>query len=85
MKIKAAAILFDGKIYEGKRHYAIGLELIKSGACCRPFPGGDAQGFVTDCGRFVSREEAMDIAIRAGQVKDGKTVNPRRLFSEDLW
>lgn len=41
------------------------------------------QGFLTDRGRYVSREEAYCIAFRAGQVT--KTINPTQLFSEDLW
>ena len=34
--------------------------------------------------RFVSREEAYQIALREGQLK-GSTNTPGELFSEDLW
>lgn len=48
-------------------------------------PGGDAllaeQGFITNAGEFVSREEAAAIAYANGQIKAPK----RDLFSEDLW
>ncbi len=58
--------------------------MIRDGVCPRPFPGGDAQGFVTDTGDYVLRELAMRIAIKAGQVEKGKTHHQDELFSEDL-
>lgn len=39
------------------------------------------QGFITNFNRFVSREEAANIAFQAKQVK----TLPKRLFSEDLY
>jgi hypothetical protein len=33
----------------------------------------------------VGREEAMKIAVEAGQVQVGKTHKPNMLFSEDLY
>ena len=74
-KIVAAAIRKDDKIYEGKRHH----EIINS----HP-PGffqGCHQGFVTNDGFFVTREEAAEIAFLCGQLRRPK----RALFSEDLW
>ena len=84
MKVKCAAILYKGKIYEGQAHCDIGLAMIREKVCRCPYPGGNAQGFVTDDGQFVSREEALRIAISAGQVKEGETCQKDRLFSEDL-
>lgn len=43
------------------------------------------QGFVTNKGRFVDRQEAGRIAVKSGQ---GSTMGERvnfNLFSEDLW
>ena len=40
------------------------------------------QGFYTSYGRFVSREEALQIAKDAGQVKETYS---NQLFSEDLY
>lgn len=40
------------------------------------------QGFLTNTGRYVGREEAKQIAIQAGQVTE--TVHDE-LYSEDLW
>lgn len=84
MRIKCAAILHNGVIYEGDRHCEIGLAMLRDGVCQRPYPGGDAQGFVTECGKFVRRATALMIAIRAGQVRAGKTCHRNELFSEDL-
>ena len=41
------------------------------------------QGFYTSYGRFVSREEALQIAKESGQVS--KDIDDSRLFSEDLY
>lgn len=39
------------------------------------------QGFITSCGRFVTREDAALIAYNSGQIKE----QVKRLFSEDLY
>ena len=44
-------------------------------------PDGHEQGFVTNYGDYVGREEAANIAYLAGQIKEPK----KTLFSEDLW
>lgn len=36
-------------------------------------------------GRYVDRNEAMQIAVIAGQVEIGQTYQLHTLFSEDLW
>lgn len=47
------------------------------------------QGFYTSKGRFVSREEAYEIAVNCGQVKDDSLYLEngvhKILFSEDLY
>ena len=40
------------------------------------------QGFYISYGRFVSREEALQIAKDAGQIKE---IDSNQLFSEDLY
>lgn len=42
----------------------------------------EEQGFMTDTGRFVSRDEAVEIAKKAGQLREG--YSKTRLISEDL-
>ena len=45
------------------------------------------QGFVTSSGRFVSRREALHLALSNGQVREDARPVPNlpELFSEDLW
>ena len=83
MRILCAAIRHNGIIYKGKNHYEIGSKMVADGICTK-FPGGDDQGFVTECGMYVRREPALMIAIKSGQVKEGETFQPNKLFSEDL-
>ena len=45
----------------------------------------EIQGFLTSKNRFVSREEALIIALRENQVMDIKEVRGNELFSEDLY
>lgn len=46
----------------------------------------DDQGFITSTGRYVEREEALQIAIESGQpMIDHPSRHHRWLFSEDLW
>ena len=80
MKIKCAAIFHDQKIWEGKNHADIIGDLINAGYA-GPIPN-EGQGFVTDCGNYVSRKAAGEIALKAGQIK--KLQWPPLLYSEDL-
>ena len=48
-KIKCAAIILNGVIYEGDSHCEIGCKMVRDGICSR-YPSGDAQGFVEDGG-----------------------------------
>lgn len=94
--ILCAAIHFDdGKKY-GLQPYNIESGLVLCGwwhGCIFPQIGGlvkerqelgifeKEQGFLTNKNRFVTREEAAEIALKAGQIKEPKN----RLFSEDLY
>lgn len=75
--IKEAAILKNGIIYTGKRHNIILCD--KS----RPFQflQNGEQGFITDKGEFLNREDAAKHAFQCGQIK----VEKKRLLSEDLY
>jgi hypothetical protein len=84
MRIKCAAIRYNGKIYEGNSHAEIGIKMVRDGICPEPYPHGDDQGFVTECGVYVRREPALIIAITAGQVDKDNTFHHSKLFSEDL-
>jgi hypothetical protein len=45
----------------------------------------EIQGFLTSTNRFVSREQALEIAIEAGQIKQPGLIRGSRLYSEDLY
>ncbi len=46
-------------------------------------PNLGEQGFITDSGHFVTREQAAMLALASGQVT--KLTDPPELFSEDVW
>jgi hypothetical protein len=43
------------------------------------------QGFLTTTGRFVNREEALEIALKNNQVLDLSNIRGNNLYSEDLY
>lgn len=84
-KVVAAAV-YHGVIWslpKPARHHTIvhTMAKLEEGMAMRAHP--DNQGFVTNTGRFVNRQEAYGIAYKAGQVRDTDT--PGELYSEDLW
>lgn len=87
-RIAAAACIFRDEVVTlppPARHHTI-IRHIGELHPEAPWPlvsGGEDQGFVTDAGRYVEREEAGRIAIAAGQTPALRW-GPQ-LFSEDLW
>jgi hypothetical protein len=76
--IKSAAIKMpDGEIVTGQYHQEA---YDKLGMLQEDSPPGVKEGFVTDKGRFVSREEASKISKESGQLESP----PKSLHSEDL-
>ena len=77
--------LEDDDIYSieiGRRHNDIMARFGKDVLCLTQ------QGFYTSFGRFVSREEALQIAKDAGQVEEpgfNKLCSSNKLYSEDLY
>ena len=45
----------------------------------------DEQGFLDDTGQFLTREEALKVALQHNQVKDVNDIRCGMLFSEDVW
>lgn len=78
--IKEAAIFYRGKVYTGHRHHNIIYDLYTE---FQTQITGEIQGFVTSTNRFVTRQEALEIAIASGQVT--KPICGWGLFSEDLY
>ncbi|MDB4278086.1 hypothetical protein N9917_00490 [Deltaproteobacteria bacterium] len=78
-----------GLVFCGHRHHNIFAQMApaygKLAADRRAKGVVETQGFLTKSGRFVGREEALQIAIDAGQVEAGKTHTKDELFSEDLY
>lgn len=79
-RLKCAAIQRDGRVHDGLRsHY----ELRRSLGDASPQTSNldDVEGFLTSRGRFVTREEAQDVALAAGQISSRQG---RPLLSSDI-
>ncbi|MFA7219023.1 MAG: hypothetical protein WC119_00660 [Synergistaceae bacterium] len=83
--IVQAAIKYKATYYTGWRHCSIGLKMLEDKVCNRPYPGSNAQGFITNTGRFVSRQEAFSIAKDSGQLIPEFLEDTKLLLSEMLW
>lgn len=80
MRIKEAAIIHDGVVWTGRRHSDVIQKIIAElGREAAPVRG--EQGFVTECGKFLGRKDAAQVAFEAGQVL---ILHPI-LMSEDLY
>ncbi len=84
MKIKCAAIRYNGKLHEGRDHGEIIQRMIRARIVRHKMPKSGALGFVTDDGCFFGRTDALEIAIESGQVKRGETLSPNELYSADI-
>lgn len=87
MRIVAAAVLHEGKVYTmpaPARHYqitrAMGQLGIMQDYLC-------TEGFLTDCNTFVRRKPTFMIAVHAKQefLRPVRENESRDLTSEDLW
>jgi len=81
--IKESAILFEGTVYTGRRHHDVIRKIIQETGV-KKVGGQHPQGFVTDTGEFVDREQAAKIALECGQIEKLK-YSSTLLFSEDLY
>lgn len=76
----------DGDLLLGVRHYSadmhVQINARRDGErfCHR---GGEDQGFVDQYGKYMTRGEAAEVAIAAGQVM--VLSRPPKLYSEDLY
>lgn len=82
LTVVAAAIRKeDGRVFSSPapdRHHDV-IKLMGA-----EFDQRDEQGFILSDGSWVRRKPALYIAIRSGQIKEGKWP-AHGLFSEDLW
>lgn len=80
--IKESAVMQDGVIFTGRRHKDCMANMRASGIKIKPRPYC-VQGFVTDDGLFLTREQALVEARACGQLT--KPLLGSILTSEDLW
>lgn len=90
-RVICAAIFKGGNLILGARHFDMlmhkTIEQIGNGK----FPGfaefmSDAeQGFIDQFGVFMTREEAMVLAVEKMQVLDATHIHNKELYSEDLY
>ncbi len=88
-RIDCAAIKHgDGRVFSvpspGRHHNVCSL-MHELNVWDRDSEEHHVQGFVTDRGRFVDREEGRLIALRAGQIIRRCGGDQHRLYSENLW
>lgn len=78
----------DGSVLLGIRHYSSDMRQQISARtdgekfCHR---GGDDQGFVDQFGAYLTRRQAYDVAMRAGQIVNHDACDVGRLYSEGLY
>lgn len=78
--VNAAIKYPDGEIVLGKSHTKIVALQAKLGV--RTSDEQIIKGFVDSADNFLTREEALSVAIKSGQIKKSKD---KKLFSDDLW
>jgi hypothetical protein len=86
-KIVKAAIKIEDKIYVGWRHFQIRNQIIRETDIsridiCHIMSDSSCDGFVTENGFFLNREQALEYGRSIGQVN--KLIGSV-LTSEDLW
>lgn len=85
-RLVAVAIRRDGEVlgtgHKFRAHWelrdSLGDKDTKNGL------SGDEPGFLTDSGRFLTREEAVPVAVAAGQISDRWLRVERDLLSSDI-
>lgn len=85
--VGVAMLLRDGEVLKKpkpNRHHNIFRDYFEEHGTG---PFGPTQGFITNRGRFVDREEAWKIAEAAGQLIERAPTDGRggTLYSEDVW
>lgn len=78
----------DGDILLGIRHYSADMHAqLNQRADREKFfrRGGDDQGFVDQYGGYMTRREAYDVAMKAGQIFDHGACDIGRLHSEAIY
>lgn len=74
-----------GIVFAGRNHMQCMYQMILMTGKRDAEAGRKVGGFLTNKNRFVKRKKAREIAINAGQVKEGDTYSKHLLYSEDLF
>ena len=80
--IDKAAIKRGERVWTGRRHGEIILAMLEEGEA-PPVPQRE-QGFVTETGEWLNRQEAFEHAVKCGQLPVG-IQGSRMLISEMVW
>ncbi len=73
----------EGIVFCGHRHMHCLHQMVIMTGKKQSEAGREIQGFLTNKNRFIDREEAVKIAKKANQLI--REVNPKMLFSEDIY
>jgi hypothetical protein len=73
-----------GIVFAGHRHHNCLYQMVAVTGKAQHEMGEEVQGFLTNKNRFVTREEAVKIAVEAGQIEKPE-YHDDKLFSEDLY
>ena len=86
--ITHVAIRFNGRIYSlpaPNRHHNVIWKIAEDTRVKTVDAHGDDQGFLDSTGKYLTRKEALDIAVTNGQLKNADVILHDQLYSEDLW
>lgn len=81
--ITQAAVRRNGDVVTGRRHGDCILVAVRLGWDAPIMH--DEQGFVDEDDNFYTRQEALEEAVRCGQLPKERLADPRKLTSEELW
>lgn len=88
-KITHVAIRFQGTTYSlpaPNRHHDLIRKISEETGQETVTSMGDDQGFIDEEGTYLTRRQALTVAEREGQLKEGALgTRLGRLFSEDVW
>ena len=76
--------IHEGIVFCGHRHVHCLYQMVAIYGLYQSQAGFEVQGFLTNLNKFVDREEALKIAIKARQVNYTK-IKGKQLYSEDLY
>jgi len=86
--ITHVAIRYKGKIYSlpaPNRHHDVIRKIAEETGDKYIDALGDDQGFLDNTGRYLRRTPALNIAVKANQIKEGSEIIGNELYSENLW